>query len=169
MRNRLLLFISIASGALIQLFLPVWPLFGEIKPPVLIALVLYFSLQSSSHSMWVAVFWAALLHDGLDLGQCGPALMGFPIIAILTHRVRLEIFTEGLITQIVFGALGSLLVMSITVLFYTLSGQRPFHLGSSLLRIAGSSLFGAATLPIVCWSMRKLEAALPKPREYGWQ
>jgi uncharacterized protein YacL len=88
---------------------------------------------------------------------------------MLAHRVRLEIFADGLVTQMIFGALGAMLAMLVAVLLYTATGQRPFHFGYALLRIIGSGLLGLAALPLVSWSMKKLEAAIPKRRGYGWQ
>ena len=169
MMGRILLFGGIAVGALAQLFLPAWPVFGGIKPPVLAAFALYYALHRSPRGMWIAVFWAALLHDGLDLGGFGPSLVGFPLIGVLAHRVRLEIFVDGLVTQMMVGALGAMLAMLIAILIYTVTGQRPFHFGYALLRIIGSGLLGLIVLPLVSWLMKKLEAAIPKRRGYGWQ
>jgi len=169
MMNRVLMLGGIFIGALIQLFLPPWPMFGGAKPPVLAAFVLYYALHRSPRGMWIAVFWAALLHDGLDLGGFGPALVGFPVIGVLAHRVRLEIFVDGLVTQMIVGALGAMLAMLIAVLIYTVTGQRPFHFGYVLLRILGSGLLGLVALPLVSGTMKKLEAAIPKRRGYGWQ
>lgn len=169
MMKRVLMFGGITLGALIQLFLPAWPLFGGIKPPVLAAFALYYALHRSPRGMWIAVFWAALLHDGLDLGGFGPALIGFPVIGVLAHRVRLEIFVDGLVTQMIFGALGAMLVTLITILLYAVTGQRPFLFGYTLLRIVGSGLLGMATLPLVALTMNKLESSLPQRRGYGWQ
>ncbi len=160
---------GIALGALVQLFLPAWPVFGGIKPPVLAAFALYYALRSSTRGMWIAVFWAALLHDGLDLGGFGPALIGFPIIGILAHRVRLEIFVDGAVTQMFFGAFGAMVAMGIASMVYAATGQRPINFGYTLLRVVGAGLLGMATLPLVSLSMNKLEAALPKRRGYGWQ
>jgi len=169
MMNRILMFVGITLGALAQLFLPAWPLFGGIKPPVLAAFALYYALHRSPRGMWIAVFWAALLHDGLDLGGFGPALVGFPIIGVLAHRVRLEIFVDGLVTQMIFGALGAMLAMLVAVMIHTATGQRPFHFGYTLLRIMGSGLLGMAALPLVALTMNRLESSLPKRRGYGWQ
>jgi len=169
MKKRVLMFGGIVVGALVQLFLPAWPIFGGIKPPVLAAFALYYALHRSPRGMWIAVFWAALLHDGLDLGGFGPALIAFPIIGTLAHRVRLEIFVDGAVTQMIFGALGGMLAMLVTIVIYTASGQRPFHLGFAFLRIVGSGVLGMATLPLVSLAMNKLESILPKRRGYGWQ
>ena len=169
MMARILLFGGIFVGALVQLFLPTLPVFGGIKPPVLAAFALYYALHRSPRGMWIAVFWAALLHDGLDLGGFGPALVSFPLIGILAHRVRLEIFVDGLVTQMMVGALGAMLAMFVAILLYTITGQRPFHFGYALLRMVGSGLLGLVVLPLVSWTMKKLEAAIPKRRGYGWQ
>ncbi len=169
MKKKVLMIGGITLGALVQLFLPAWPIFGGIKPPVLAAFALYYALHRSPRGMWIAVFWAALLHDGLDLGHFGPALIGFPILGVLAHRVRHEIFVDGVVTQMIFGALGGMMAMCITILIYTLSGQRPFHFGYMLLRIAGSGFLGMLSLPLVSLTMNKLEAAFPKRKGYGWQ
>ncbi len=160
---------GIFIGALVQLFLPAWPMFGGAKPPVLAAFVLYHALRCSSRGMWFAVFWAALLHDGLDLGSFGPALLGFPFIGGLAHRIRSEIFIDGVVTQMVLGAAGAAMVTLLALLIYTATGQRPFHFGHSLLRLVGSGLLGMATLPLVSLAMNRLEAVLPKQKGYGWQ
>jgi rod shape-determining protein MreD len=144
-------------------------IFGGIKPPILMAFALYYALTDSRRGMWIAVFWAALLHDGLDLGGFGPALIGFPIMGLLIHRVRLEIFVDGAVTQMICGALGAMFAMLVTILIYTISGQRPFHFGYSLLRLIGSGMLGMVTLPLVSLAMNKLVAILPKRRGYGWQ
>ena len=169
MTKWILMFGGIIFGALAQLFLPPWPIFGGIKPPVLMAFALYYALTDSRRGMWIAAFSAALLHDGLDLGGFGPALIGFPIICLLIHRVRLEIFVDGTVTQMICGAAGGMFVMLVTVLIYAISGQRPFHFGYVLLRLIGSGLLGMVTLPLVALSMNKLNAILPKRRGYGWQ
>ena len=87
----------------------------------------------------------------------------------LAHRVRLEIFVDGTVTQMIFGAFGAMLVMFTTILIYAVSGQRPFHFGYALLRLIGSGLLGMLTLPFVSLTMNKLESILPKQRGYGWQ
>jgi hypothetical protein len=119
--------------------------------------------------MWLAVFWAALLHDGLDPGSFGPALLAFPILGKIANRIRFEIFADGLVTQVFFGALAAMAATLVTTLVYAINGQRPFHFGYALLRLVGSGLLGMATLPLVSRAIHQLEAALPKRKGYGWQ
>jgi cell shape-determining protein MreD len=104
MMKRTIMVGGIFIGALVQLFLPPWSVFGGAKPPVLAAFVLYYALRLSWRDMWVALFWAALLHDGLDLGPFGPALLAFPIIGVLAHRIRSEIFVDGAVTHMIVGS-----------------------------------------------------------------
>jgi len=169
MMARMLMLGGITAGALLQLFLPAWPFFGGMKPPVLAAFALYYALRCAPRDMWIGVFLAALLQDGLDMGRFGPALLAFPIIGWLAHRVRLEIFVDGLVTQMVFGALGAMVATLVATLVYALTGQRPIHFGGTLLRVFGSGLLGMVALPLVSYTMGRLEAALPKRRGYGWQ
>ncbi len=169
MMKRMIMLGGIFIGALLQLFLPAWPMFGGAKPPVLTGFVLYYALRRSSRDMWIAIFWAALLHDGLDLGGFGPALLAFPLIGFLVHRIRLEIFADGLVTQIVFGAVGAMVVTLLSLLIHTATGQRPFRFGHALLHLVGSGLLGMAMFPLISLAMNTLESALPKRKGYGWQ
>ena len=169
MKHRILMLLTIGIGALLQQFLPSWALFGGMKPPILAALVLHYALRRDNRDMWLAVFIAALMQDGLELGSFGPALLAFPIIGILANRVRSEVFADGLISQLIFGAVIGLFFSLITLLVFTASGERPFHFGQSLHRLLGSFGLGMLTLPLVSHSIIWLEGLIPKRRTYGWQ
>lgn len=169
MKQRIIMLLTLLIGALVQQFLPAWPLFGGIKPPVLATMALHYALRRDPKEMWIAVFTAALLHDGLDLGSFGPALLAFPVIGLLASRVRNEVFADGIVTQLIFGAGIGLFTVFVAMLVYAATGQRPILPGQVALRLFGSFWIGMATLPLVSLSINKLEAALPKRRGYGWQ
>lgn len=169
MKRRVLMLLLLMTGALLQQALPGSLLTGGLKPPVLACMVLHFALRRDNRDMWLAVFAGALLRDGLDLGSFGPALLTFPAIGILANRIRNEVFSDGLISQLVFGAAVGLFTTLVTLLIYSISGQRPMQFGLSLVRLFGSIWLGALTLPAVSLFINRLEAALPKPRNYGWQ
>ena len=65
------------------------------KPPVLASLALYYALRRKKKELWLAIMTAAILQDGLNLGPFGPSLLAFSMIAILTNRIRDEVFAEG--------------------------------------------------------------------------
>ncbi|MCF7818566.1 MAG: rod shape-determining protein MreD [Kiritimatiellales bacterium] len=169
MMKQVLMFAGIATGALVQQFLPAWPMFGGAKSPVMVAFVVYYALHREERAMWVAVVLAVLLQDGLDPGPFGPALLAFPILGKAANRIRFEIFADGMVTQVIFGALAAMAATLVATLVYALNGERPFHFGYALLRIIGSGLLGMATLPLVSRAVNQLEAALPKRKGYGWQ
>jgi rod shape-determining protein MreD len=169
MKRRILMLLLIGTGALLQEVLPVWPVFGGIKPPILAAMVLHFALRRDNRDMWLAVFTAALLQDGLDLGSFGPALLAFPAIGILANRIRTEVFADGLVSQLFFGATSSLFLTFITLLILTASGQRPFYFGQAVMRLLGSIFLGMLTVPLVSRTILGIESLVPKRRTYGWQ
>jgi rod shape-determining protein MreD len=169
MKRRILMLLLIGTGALLQEVLPVWPVFGGIKPPILAAMVLHFALRRDNRDMWLAVFTAALLQDGLDLGSFGPALLAFPAIGILANRIRTEVFADGLVSQLFFGATISLFLTFITLLILTASGQRPFYFGQAVMRLLGSIFLGMLTVPLVSRTILGIESLVPKRRTYGWQ
>ncbi len=169
MKERILMLVLIFSGALLQQLLPAWPLLGGAKPPILAALALHYALRRTGRDLWLAIFAAALLRDGLDLGPFGPALLAFPLMGLLARRVRNDIFADGLVTQLVFGALAGGMAALMAMLVYMGSGQRPVQPGHALLHLLGAALLGMATLPLVSRAASRLEAALPRRRGYGWQ
>ncbi len=169
MRYRIAMLLTIALGALFQQLLPTWPLFGGIKPPILAALALHYALRRNTGDMWLAVFAAALLQDGLDLGSFGPALIAFPVIGLLAHRIRNEVFADGLVTQIFFGAVVGLFTTLVALLVYGVTGQRPIFFGLAVLRLISSLLLGMVTLPVVSQIVSRLEAVIPERRGYRWQ
>lgn len=169
MRQRFLMFLIIAFGALLQQFLASWPLVGGIKPPILAAMALHYALRKNKEDIWLAVFFAALLRDGLDIGPFGPAMLAFPVLGICAYRIRNEVFSDGLLTQLALGALMGLFTTLATLLIYVATGQRAVPPSVAFLRLFSSIWLGMATLPLVTRSINVLEAVLPKRRRYGWQ
>ena len=169
MMRRALMLLTIAFGALLQQLLPGWPLCGGIKPPVLAAVALHFALRSNKKEMWLAVLFAAVLHDGLEMGTFGPALLAFPIVGLLAYRIRNEIFADGLVTQLVLGALLGFFTTFTTLLVYSATGQRDVPPLPVLVRLISSIGLGLGTLPLVSRSITWIEASLPKRKGYGWQ
>lgn len=169
MRMRLFMLLMLVAGALLQQLLPPWPLFGGIKPPVLAALTLHYALRLENRDMWVMICVAALLRDGLDLGSFGPAIVAFSVIGIVSQRIRNEVFSDGLFTQLFFGAVLGLLCTFVALSIYGITGQRLFSPGMIFLRLFGSFWLGMITLPMVTLAINKIEAALPKRRRTVWQ
>lgn len=169
MKSRALMLILIALGALLQQALPGVALLGGMKPPIVASMALYHALHKGSPDFWMAVFFAALLQDGLDMGPFGPALLAFPAIALIAYRIRNEIFSDGLITLLVLGTCMGFITAFTALVIYSATGQRILPPGLVFLRLFGSIVLGMLTLPLVAHTMKRLEAMIPRRREYGWQ
>ncbi|MBN2161604.1 MAG: hypothetical protein JXR25_12565 [Pontiellaceae bacterium] len=169
MKRRAYMLILILCGALLQQVLPPIAPLGGMKPPILAALALHHALRKGSPDFWMAVVLAALLQDGLELGSFGPALLTFPAMSLLARRIRNEIFSDGIVTQLVMGAGLGLFVTFTTLIIYSATGQRAIPPALGFLRLGGSMLLGMVTLPIISRGINWLESLIPKPREYGWQ
>lgn len=164
MRRAVMLIIFLA-GALLQSLLPEWPLFGGLRPPVVIALVIYYAFRVERRDMWLAVFWGALLYDSLEPGAFGPALLSFPLVGLAVHKVRNEVFADGIVTLLLFGMLGAGFVMLVTVIVYAVTGERPVSAG----RVFGALVLGMVTMPVVNAVVRYAESGIPKRREIRWK
>jgi rod shape-determining protein MreD len=169
MKRRTYMLSIIVLGALAQQALPGFALLGGIKPPVLASMAVHHALRKGSPDLWMAVFFAAVLQDGLELGSFGPALLAFPLAGLAAYRIRNEIFLDGLVTQLAGGAFLGLFTAFVTLLIYSATGQRTVPPGLALVRMLGAILLGMVTLPVVSRSINWLESLIPKPREYGWQ
>lgn len=169
MMRRTLMLLIIALGALLQQLLPGWPICGGIKPPVVAAIALHYALRSEKREMWLAILFAAILQDGLDIGSFGPALLAFPAGGFLAYRIRNEIFADGLVSQLILGALLGFVTAFAALLVYSATGQREVSPLPALVRLIGSIGLGMATLPLVSRTIIRIEASLPKRKGYGWQ
>ena len=169
MIRRTLMLLTIALGAVLQQLLPGWPLCGGIKPPVVAAIALHYALRSDRKEMWWAVLFAAILQDGLELGTFGPALLTFPAVGLVAYRIRNEIFADGLVSQLILGALLGFSTVFVTLLVYSVTGQRGVPPLQALVRLISSIGLGMATLPLVSRFITSFEASLPKRKGYGWQ
>jgi cell shape-determining protein MreD len=169
MMRRTFMLLTLALGALLQQLLPGSPLCGGIKPPIVAAIALHFALRSDKKEMWLAILFAAILQDGLDLGSFGPALLSFPAIGLVAYRIRNEIFADGLVTQLVLGALLGLFTTFVALAVYSATGQREAAPLTEFVRLISSIGLGMVTLPLVSRTLTRTEASLPRRKGYGWQ
>jgi rod shape-determining protein MreD len=169
MMHRILMLLLIALGALLQQVLPGSSLYGGIKPPIVAAIVLYFALRCENKEMWIAILCAAILHDGLDLGSFGPSLLSFPAVGLAAYRIRNDIFADGLVSQLVLGALLGLFTTVVALMVYSATGQREAYPLMVIVRLISAAGLGMITLPLVSRAISRVEASLPKRKGYGWQ
>jgi NhaP-type Na+/H+ or K+/H+ antiporter len=87
----------------------------------------------------------------------------------VAYRIRNEIFADGLVTQLVLGALLGLFTTFAALVVYSATGQRETAPLTAFVRLISSIGLGMATLPLVSRTINRIEASLPKRKGYGWQ
>ena len=137
-----LLFISIC----IQQMLPGWPLFNNLKPSVVLALLVHLAFRLPAKDTWLFTFISALTYDSLEPGPYGPALFSFPAITLIILKFRNDLFRNGIITQIICGAISGIITVSITSVLYLITNARPVNSIFSL--IICSAIIGATVQPL---------------------
>jgi len=159
--NRLVLWASILTCAMLQAVLPAWQTLGQAKAPLLLGAVLYYALSRNNLQVIEASILAGVLQDSL-----GPIPHGFSVIAFLSvglvvNHYRDRVFGEHWFTHVMLGVGSSVMVTLSLYLLLVGSGLRagvPFSF--ALSKSLGMSLLGVVTFPLVYVCMDKLDVAV---------
>ena len=156
----MLMFLVLTGAVLLQAALPGWALLGYARPPVLLAVVLYYALN---HRLWVgilAAFIAGMLLDGMSFVPLGYSALLFCIVALIAGHYQKLVLSDAVITAVFFGAAGSLLTGG--VLYFLLSSENLIACsgGTAALKIFWGTVLGAITAPVVFVAMKLIHAAL---------
>ena len=154
--------------ALLQLLLPPFSALGGMKPPLLLALLLHYALNAPERQVRFAVLWAVLFQDMLSCGGPGPGLLSFPLLAWGAYRLRFEIFADHPGTLALLGGCSAVLLTLAAALVYGLTGQRPVSFLLLAIRVPGSLLQGAVTLPLVSLLATRMEEFIARRWRTGW-
>lgn len=142
-------FITVAASV-VQTILPAFATLGNAKCPLLLGVVVYYSLNRPSTISLSAAFLAGFLHDALSAVPLGYSSFCFCVMAWAISRFRETVLTEAVVTQAFFGAVSAL---SVSLLLYTLltaGGFMALSIRGGLLHAVGSGVLGALTAPVVC-------------------
>jgi rod shape-determining protein MreD len=145
----LLLIVSV----LIQQALPGWPIFNNLKPSLIGALLVHVAFRLPARSVWQFALTSAVIYDSLEPGPYGPALLAFPMITYLTLRFRHDLFGNGVITQLFCGGIAGLIIVSTAAGMYLVTNARP--LDSLFSSLIGGLLIGALLQPILSQLLQK--------------
>ncbi len=149
LRITLLLIVSV----LLQQALPGWPIFNNLKPPLIGALLVHIAFRLPARSAWQFTLASAVIYDSLEPGPYGPALLAFPIITYLILRFRHDLFGNGVITQLFCGGIAGLIIGSVATGMYLVTNTRP--LDSIFSSLIGGLLIGALLQPILSQLLQK--------------
>ena len=144
----IMVFILIA-GAVVQTVVPSCGLLGGAKLPVILAVVLYYSLTRSAAVALAAAFIAGFLHDVMSQVPLGHSVFCFCISGWLAGYFRNMVLPDSIFTTIIFGGIVNVVV---TMFFYLMLAQDDmihFSYGLIGLRLGGSLVLGMVCTPVV--------------------
>lgn len=130
-------------GAYLQMLLPGLVVLGQARLPLLMAIVLYFSLTRETDVMLAAAFLAGWLQDSLSGIPLGYSMALFCVIGFVAGRFRTLVVSDAPVTQFVFGAVaGAVLNLGLYVLLVR-DGLLVYPGARLVLRTAGAGITGA--------------------------
>lgn len=122
---------TLMAGAVAQTLSPCVPAFGQVKAPVLLAIVIYYALNRGVGVTACAALLAGFLQDALHLIPLGYSPAVFVTAGWLIGRYRRLVNPESPATPLVFGAVtGAAATLALTLLLA----------GAGLVRVAAPRL-----------------------------
>jgi len=150
----------LVCGAVLQAIVPTGPAMGQVRLPVLLGLVIYYSLLKPRKTALNAALLAGLLQDALSMIPLGFSSFCFILTAWIINSWREEVFTRHWLTHMLLGL--AAVPANLLVMFVLLTQARVLVLPWSglLLKLWGSIVTGAIFVPLVCRAAETLEVKL---------
>lgn len=153
-----ILVVLLVAAGLIQDFIPGVLVLGQVKAPVLLALVLYYALAHSRTTLLWAAILGGILQDSLSLVPIGYSALAFCLIGLCLRRFRDVLFTRSLATAVLVGGVGHLLVLGLIQILLRLGEDwGGGSWGAGAMRLLGALIMGMVTTPVVWWLARALD------------
>lgn len=111
-----ILAVLLVAAGLSQDIIPGPLVLGQVKAPVLLALVLYYALGHSRVTLLWAAILGGILQDSLSLVPIGYSALSFCLVGLWLHRFRKTLFTQSLVTAMGVGGLGYVLALGLVQL-----------------------------------------------------
>ncbi len=159
--------LSMLAAVLTQALLPGLAFLGGARFPVLLGIVLYYALN---HRPWIVIivaFVAGMFQDGLSLVPLGYSALLFCSAALVAGRYRQLVLSEAAVTAAFFGGVTNLVVALILYLLLSRNGVIACSGTAATVRIVGSGILGAVTVPAVFLIMTGLHRSLDLQEEEG--
>jgi rod shape-determining protein MreD len=163
--SALFIILTLLTAGAIQSLLPAWSIMGPLKPPLLLSLIIYFPLHVSRSRALCAAVLAGFIHDTFCPAPLGISIPFFVLVALNVILVRKEVFSDQLLTYVIFGAMGTVLQTVYFAVVLGISGLRPLWLGAFTLRLLGSLIAGAVVCPLVYFVVSQAHRLITKEKE----
>lgn len=145
-------------ATVLQIGLPVYAFMGQARPPLLLAVVLYYALNRKGALSMVAALAAGLLHDALSEIPLGWSVLAFAAAGQLAGRSSDLITREHLVPHALIGAAASFGVTAVLYVALRLSGLLACSAGWALVKAGWTAGLGLVVLPVVCLAADRLDA-----------
>ncbi len=148
------------AGTIVQTMSPAYAILGEVKTPILLAFIIYYSLNRSINTMFVAALLAGILQDSLNLSPLGYSSAIFIFIGWVISRYRGLVIADSFMTPIVFGAISGIMATLMQALL--LAHNEAINISPLwiLLRMLGSGFLCSLITPIVFLLTKMLDRAI---------
>lgn len=146
-------------GGVLQAVLPTAAWLGEVRPPVLLSLTVYYALTRREPPLAAALI-AGLIQDALGPVPLGLSSILFCAVALLVHRHRGSIFSGSGLARLVLGAAAAALTTAGLYLLLSAGGVFRLPVSRAFLKIASAALLGGLLAPLVCDRMDRFERML---------
>ncbi|MDP6439427.1 MAG: rod shape-determining protein MreD [Candidatus Brocadiia bacterium] len=148
---------AIVAAGVLQTELPGFAWLGQAKPPVLLAIVLYYALQRTRPVMATAAVAAGLMQDALSPLPLGASAGGFLLAGWYVSRFRKVVLTESVLTQGFFGLVTGMAVTLVLYVMLVLESRIGIPVGRLILKTLGNGILGMLVAPPVCWLLNRLD------------
>ena len=160
MLSLFIMLILFCSCGFLQLQLPALALFGQVKPPLLLSIVLYYALHHENTKMYIVAVFVGFLQDALGLIPLGFSSCAFCFVGACVARYRMILLAESVITRSFFGAIGAGAVTLIVYLLLVSQSLVQLSLGRLIHKILGAGFYGLIVTPIVCECLWRVDNML---------
>ena len=158
--NFILMILLLLTGATVQTLLPAYAILGQVKIPVMLALIIYYALNRNISIMLIAALLAGILQDSLSLSPLGYSSAIFIFIGWIISSYRGLVTVDSFMTPIVFGAIAGITVTLMQVLLLAYSGLINIQPLWIILRILSTGFLCALITPVIFILTRTLDRAV---------
>jgi len=146
--SALALLSMLVIGAMLQAVLPSWIIFGSLRPPILVGLVVYYALTRERSSALRAAFLAGIFQDAMSMIPLGYSSFVLCLIAWLINAVRDNVYVRNWVTHALFGGLAAGVSALLTYVLLRQGGLLELGMSALPRRLLGAVLAGALTVPV---------------------
>lgn len=156
----LVLIFSLVAAAVLEAVAPAWAFFGYVHWPLVLGVVIYYTLFYSRETWVIAAILGGFLQDSLGSVPLGFSAFCFLVTAGFIHRFRRFIFLHEEVAHLWIGGAASVVVNMLMLLLLATSQRIQLTWLTVLARVWGAACLGSVFVPLAVILLRKLDRML---------